>query len=64
MCDVDGIEALLFGGHGKESATFICAIHVPLNLRTCIIHARCHPKSTKLIDTNPGGTLGPFLTLT
>jgi hypothetical protein len=32
MCDVNGLKALLFGRHGKESATFICAVHVPLNL--------------------------------
>jgi hypothetical protein len=41
----------------KESATFICAVHEPLNLHMCVLLAKCHPKSTKLIDAGPGGTL-------
>jgi hypothetical protein len=57
MCDVDGLEALLFGVHEKESATFICAVHTPLNLRMCVLLAKCRPRSTKLIDADPGGTL-------
>jgi hypothetical protein len=57
MCDVDGLDAPLFGGHEKESATFICAVHKLVNLRMCVLLAKCHPKSTKLIDADPGGTL-------
>jgi hypothetical protein len=43
-------RGLLFGGHGKESATFICAVHAPLNLHMCIPLAKCPPKRTNSLN--------------